>query len=239
MGELTEERYKQLLEELKSPIWFGEEDEVLLEMDLETAGIKLEGQEEIQKAMQIIMNLLIKQPVMCDKCYIQTTSFVSYEVKGKEFSYPLYMAAGVYDHKKLIKNNMVMVRKGIGVKHLLAHIWNIRKLKDKNFRNGVDKHYKPVITSKVAFDCYAKALKELQCKLQTVLKPDNKTVIFEYDNNNWVSNIILIIPLNYGGELIEFKFVIDIPTQGSKDISTIISGYPRQDSLLNLKSHKK
>lgn len=240
MDELTQERYEQLLKELETPLGECEGDDILiLEMDLKTAGIKLEGQEDIQKAMQIIMNLLIKQPIMYDKCYLQTTSFVSYKVNGKIYSYPLYMASGIYDRKKLISNNIIMVRKGNGIKHLLAHIWNIRKLKDKNFRNGVDRNKRPVITSKVAFDCYEKALQELQCKLEHVLEPDGKNIIFEYNSQKRVSNVIMIIPINYGGEIIEFKFVIDIPAQGSNDISTIVSGYPKQDSSLNLKSHKK
>ena len=84
MDELTQERYEQLLKELETPLGECEGDDILiLEMDLKTAGIKLEGQEDIQKAMQIIMNLLIKQPIMYDKCYLQTTSFVSYKVNGK------------------------------------------------------------------------------------------------------------------------------------------------------------
>lgn len=237
MSELTEERYKQLLEVLKSSDWFGEEeDSLLLEMDLETAGIKLEGQEEIQKAMQIIMNLLIKQPTMNNRYYLQTSSYVMFDVKGKQMTYPLFMASGVYDRKKLIGNNVCMVRKGMGVKHLLAHIYNIRKLKDKNFRDGLDSQYKPVTTTKVAFDCYEKALQEVEKKLRTVLKPDGKTVLFEYDNKHRVSNIVLNLPVTYGGEMLMFKFVIDIPTQGTNEISTIKSGYPKRDLFKDLKA---
>ena len=44
MDELTQERYEQLLKELEMPLGGCEGDDILiLEMDLKTAGIKLEG----------------------------------------------------------------------------------------------------------------------------------------------------------------------------------------------------
>jgi len=187
--------------------------------------------------MQILMNRLIKPNYKDIRYYIKTTSLVSFRSNGKLQTFPLHMASGFYDRKRFILNGVVAVDKGTGVKHLLAHINNIHKLKDKNFRDGVDRRGNVVRTEQVSYDCYHTALLALEVKLNSELKEDGKMVVFERDKQNRVSSILIRIPINYAGELIEFKFVLELPKQGTKDIAAITSGFPNKSSSANLKRH--
>lgn len=121
----------------------------------------------------------------------------------------------------------------------MAHINNIRKLKDKNYRDGVDKRGRKVITTQVSFDCYVNALDKLEEKLKTILDTKDDGVIYQRDNKGNINGIIIKIPIVYVGEKIMFTFVIDIPTDKRNQISTLAAGYSDKDSEANLKIHNQ
>lgn len=77
---------KNILEETKENIKArieGLYDTILFEMDLRKAGIKLDYKKKIKEAMQDLMNRLIKRGYNKNRYYMQTHSFVSFKVNGK------------------------------------------------------------------------------------------------------------------------------------------------------------
>lgn len=231
---------KNILEETKENIKArieGLYDTILFEMDLRKAGIKLDYKKKIKEAMQDLMNRLIKRGYNKNRYYMQTHSFVSFKVNGKIVSYPLFMVTGFYDKRKTRYPNIEYIDKGTGVSHLMAHINNIRKLKGKNYRDGVDKNGRKVSTSQVSFDCYVKALDKLEEKLKTVLDAKNNDVIYQTDNKGDITGLVIKIPISYADEQIMFTFVIDIPIDKRNQISTLVAGYSNKNSNANLKLH--
>ena len=226
-----------IIDDVKSIVCNGIEvlfEQKLLEMQIRDAGIRIFAKQELTKAMQILMNRLIKPEYKNNRYYIQTESFVSFITNGKKVSYPLFMASGFYDRKKIIDSNITIVDKGTGVKHLLSHINNIKKLNGKNFRDGVDKNGNPVITSQVSFDCYETALSELEHKLSGTLQNGVNGVSYQY-RNNMVDGIKILVPISYNNEELEFTFIIELPRNKFSDITIIKAGYPNKNSISNLK----
>lgn len=211
----------------------------ILEMKLNDAGIKVNYKKHLINAMQDIMNRLIKDGYSNNRYYIQTESLVSIIHNGRKITYPLFLASGYFDKKKIIYPNIEIIDKGKGVSHMISHINNIKKLKDKNCRAGINKYGKQIITTQVSFDCYEEALRQLETKLQKPIVNKTDGVKLTFNNKNQIVGVIIDVPVKYGDETLLFTFVIDIPIKPEKEISTIVTGYPQKDLPLNLKSHKK